>query len=154
MAACSTPGNHRLPKQKSDSFQTTGYGCTTRTGNAGPFVGATEDSKLAAVNLLSDNRNFEVRVHPKVRKLPGQPPSVVASPLLGYIREDITTQPLGTGTNGLDREMACSPHRPAWRPNLAVVSSTNGKAATPLIVWTCARCRSRSDRLNSNSLLS
>ncbi len=86
-------------------FQTTGYGCTTCIGNSGPLddaiVDAIEDNKLIAVSVLSGNRNFEGRVHANVRaNYLASPPLVVAYALLGNIREDITTQPLGTGTNG------------------------------------------------------
>ena len=86
-------------------FQTTGYGCTTCIGNSGPLddaiVDAIEDNKLIAVSVLSGNRNFEGRVHANVRaNYLASPPLVVAYALLGNIREDITTQPLGTATNG------------------------------------------------------
>ncbi len=86
-------------------FQTTGYGCTTCIGNSGPLddaiVDAIEDNKLIAVSVLSGNRNFEGRVHANVRaNYLASPPLVVAYALLGNIREDITTQPLGHGTNG------------------------------------------------------
>ena len=86
-------------------FQTTGYGCTTCIGNSGPLdepiVDAIEDNKLVAVSVLSGNRNFEGRVHANVRaNYLASPPLVVAYALLGNIREDIATQPLGLGTNG------------------------------------------------------
>ncbi len=62
---------------------------------------AIEDNKLVAVSVLSGNRNFEGRVHANVRaNYLASPPLVVAYALLGNIREDIATQPLGTGTNG------------------------------------------------------
>jgi aconitate hydratase len=86
-------------------FQTTGYGCTTCIGNSGPLDDAIADviegEKLIAVSVLSGNRNFEGRVHANVRaNYLASPPLVVAYALLGNIREDITTQPLGTGSNG------------------------------------------------------
>jgi len=86
-------------------FQTTGYGCTTCIGNSGPLddaiVDAIEDNKLIAVSVLSGNRNFEGRVHANVRaNYLASPPLVVAYALLGNIREDITTVPLGTGSDG------------------------------------------------------
>jgi aconitate hydratase len=86
-------------------FQTTGYGCTTCIGNSGPLDDAIADviegEKLIAVSVLSGNRNFEGRVHANVRaNYLASPPLVVAYALLGNIREDITTQPLGAGSNG------------------------------------------------------
>ena len=58
-------------------------------------------TRLVAVSVLSGNRNFEGRVHANVRaNYLASPPLVVAYALLGNIREDIATQPLGTGTNG------------------------------------------------------
>ena len=86
-------------------FNTVGYGCTTCIGNSGPIadpiVDAIENNKLVAVSVLSGNRNFEGRISPNVRaNYLASPPLVVAYALLGNIREDITTAPLGTGTNG------------------------------------------------------
>jgi len=86
-------------------FNTTGYGCTTCIGNSGPLdesvVDAIETEKLVVAAVLSGNRNFEGRVHANVRaNYLASPPLVVAYALLGNIREDITTVPLGTGTDG------------------------------------------------------
>jgi aconitate hydratase len=86
-------------------FQTVGYGCTTCIGNSGPLedaiADAIEDNKLVAVSVLSGNRNFEGRVHPNVRaNYLASPPLVVAYALLGKITDDITTAPLGTGSDG------------------------------------------------------
>jgi aconitate hydratase len=86
-------------------FQTTGYGCTTCIGNSGPLddaiVDTIEGNKLIAVSVLSGNRNFEGRVHANVRaNYLASPPLVVAYALLGNMRQDITTEPLGTGNDG------------------------------------------------------
>jgi aconitate hydratase len=86
-------------------FNTTGYGCTTCIGNSGPLDDAIADTiegdRLIAVSVLSGNRNFEGRVHANVRaNYLASPPLVVAYALLGNIREDITTQSLGTGSDG------------------------------------------------------
>ncbi len=86
-------------------FNTVGYGCTTCIGNSGPIedhlVDAIEHNKLVAVSVLSGNRNFEGRISPNVRaNYLASPPLVVAYSLLGTIREDITTVPLGTATDG------------------------------------------------------
>ncbi|MGI4952126.1 MAG: aconitate hydratase AcnA [Janthinobacterium lividum] len=86
-------------------FQLVGYGCTTCIGNSGPLddaiADAIEDNKLVAVSVLSGNRNFEGRVHPNVRaNYLASPPLVVAYALLGTMNEDITTAPLGVGSDG------------------------------------------------------
>jgi aconitate hydratase len=86
-------------------FSTVGYGCTTCIGNSGPLdevlVDAIEGEKLVVASVLSGNRNFEGRVHANVRaNYLASPPLVVAYSLLGNIREDITTVPLGTGHDG------------------------------------------------------
>ncbi len=86
-------------------FALVGYGCTTCIGNSGPLepaIGeAIDQNKLVAVSVLSGNRNFEGRVHPQVRaNYLASPPLVVAYALLGTMNEDITTAPLGTGSDG------------------------------------------------------
>ncbi|MCS6891034.1 MAG: aconitate hydratase AcnA [Rhodovarius sp.] len=86
-------------------FQTVGYGCTTCIGNSGPLpdpiVEAIEQNKLVVSAVLSGNRNFEGRVHPNVRaNYLASPPLVVAYALAGSTRIDLTTQPIGTGSEG------------------------------------------------------
>jgi aconitate hydratase len=86
-------------------FNLVGYGCTTCIGNSGPLddaiVDAIEDNKLVGAAVISGNRNFEGRVHPNVRaNYLASPPLVVAYSLLGKVSEDITTAPLGTGSDG------------------------------------------------------
>ena len=86
-------------------FQLVGYGCTTCIGNSGPLdeaiAEAIESNKLVAASVLSGNRNFEGRVHPNVRaNYLASPPLVVAYAILGTMNVDITTAPLGIGTDG------------------------------------------------------
>ncbi|WP_332713505.1 aconitate hydratase AcnA [Pelagibacterium mangrovi] len=86
-------------------FNTVGYGCTTCIGNSGPLDDniskCINDNDLVAVSVLSGNRNFEGRVNPDVRaNYLASPPLVVAYSLLGKMTTDITTQPLGTGSDG------------------------------------------------------
>ena len=86
-------------------FNTVGYGCTTCIGNSGPLpshiVDAIENNDLVAVSVLSGNRNFEGRISPNVRaNYLASPPLVVAYSLLGTMRKDITTEPLGTSKDG------------------------------------------------------
>jgi aconitate hydratase len=86
-------------------FDLVGFGCTTCIGNSGPLlVGVSEavhagDLSVAAV--LSGNRNFEGRIHPEVRmNYLASPPLVVAYALAGTMDIDLTTDPLGVGSNG------------------------------------------------------
>jgi aconitate hydratase len=86
-------------------FDTVGYGCTTCIGNSGPLeeaiVDVIEGQHLVVASVLSGNRNFEGRVHANVRtNYLASPPLVVAYSLLGNIREDITTAPLGISADG------------------------------------------------------
>ena len=52
-------------------FNLVGYGCTTCIGNSGPVApeisAAIQDNDLAAVAVLSGNRNFEGRITPEVK---------------------------------------------------------------------------------------
>jgi aconitate hydratase len=86
-------------------FQTVGYGCTTCIGNSGPLadaiVDAVENNKLVVASVLSGNRNFEGRVHANVRaNYLASPPLVVAYSLAGTVKMNLTTDPLGTGSDG------------------------------------------------------
>ena len=86
-------------------FQTTGYGCMTCIGNSGPLPdsisSAIDANNLAAVSVLSGNRNFEGRVNPHVKaNYLASPPLVVAYALAGTINIDLHAQPIGTGSDG------------------------------------------------------
>ncbi len=86
-------------------FHTVGYGCTTCIGNSGPLPEpistAVEANGLVVASVLSGNRNFEGRIHPEVRaNYLASPPLVVAYALAGRIDLDLTTEPLGTGSDG------------------------------------------------------
>jgi len=86
-------------------FNTVGYGCTTCIGNSGPLpdeiAAAVEKGNLNVAAVLSGNRNFEGRISPHVRSnYLASPPLVVAYALLGSMTKDITTEPLGIGSDG------------------------------------------------------
>jgi len=86
-------------------FQTVGYGCTTCIGNSGPLPDpiskAIEAHALVVASVLSGNRNFEGRIHPEVRaNYLASPPLVVAYALAGRIDIDLTSEPLGEGSDG------------------------------------------------------
>jgi aconitate hydratase len=86
-------------------FDLVGYGCTTCIGNSGPLKpeisAGVKAGDITACSVLSGNRNFEGRVHPEVRmNFLASPPLVVAYALAGTLDLDLTTESLGTGTDG------------------------------------------------------
>ena len=86
-------------------FQTVGYGCTTCIGNSGPLNPAIENAivegDLVCASVLSGNRNFEARIHQNIRgNFLMSPPLVVAYALAGRVDLDLTSEPLGTDSDG------------------------------------------------------
>jgi len=86
-------------------FYVVGYGCTTCIGNSGPLPddvsAAISKDDLVVASVLSGNRNFEGRVHPEVKmNYLASPPLVVAYAIAGTTDIDLTTQPLGRGSDG------------------------------------------------------
>jgi aconitate hydratase len=86
-------------------FQLVGYGCTTCIGNSGPLPDAVDaavvSGELAVAAVLSGNRNFEGRIHPRVRaSYLASPPLVVAYALVGRVDVDLQNEPLGTDESG------------------------------------------------------
>jgi aconitate hydratase len=86
-------------------FHTVGYGCMTCIGNSGPLpepvAEAIAKGELVAAAVLSGNRNFEGRVHALVKaNYLASPPLVVAHAIAGTTDIDLTTEPLGVGTDG------------------------------------------------------
>jgi aconitate hydratase len=94
-----------LPDLAKLGFDVVGFGCTTCIGNSGPLPPpisrAADEHGLALVSVLSGNRNFEGRINPDVRmNYLASPPLVVAYALAGTMDLDLTTEPLGTGSDG------------------------------------------------------
>lgn len=86
-------------------FHVIGYGCTTCIGNSGPLDQNIEDAvvknDLVAASVLSGNRNFEARVHQSVKaNFLMSPPLVVAFAIAGRVDIDLTSEPLGRGSDG------------------------------------------------------
>lgn len=86
-------------------FQLVGYGCTTCIGNSGPLDPpideAIEAGKLTVCSVLSGNRNFEGRIHPRVKaNWLASPPLVVAFALAGTIDIDLSKDPIGNDSEG------------------------------------------------------
>ena len=94
-----------LPYLETLGFHVVGYGCTTCIGNSGPLpeaiASAISTSDLVVAAVLSGNRNFEGRVNPHTRaNYLASPPMVVAYALAGRMDLDLTTEPLGTDSEG------------------------------------------------------
>lgn len=81
-------------------FNIAGYGCATCIGNSGELLDSVNDliteNDLVVASVLSGNRNFEGRVHPKVKaNYLASPPLVVAFALAGKVDIDLYKEPLG-----------------------------------------------------------
>ena len=86
-------------------FNIVGYGCTTCIGNSGPLPdavsAAVRDKNLVVASVLSGNRNFEGRIQSQVRaNYLASPPLVVAYAIAGRMQIDMTSEPLGIGSDG------------------------------------------------------
>jgi aconitate hydratase len=86
-------------------FNVVGYGCTTCIGNSGPLPeqieAAIDEANLIVGSVISGNRNFEGRVHGKVKaSYLASPPLVVAYALAGTLEIDMETEPLGKSSDG------------------------------------------------------
>ena len=86
-------------------FNVVGYGCTTCIGNSGPLPeridNAIEEAGLIVGSVISGNRNFEGRVHSKVKaSYLASPPLVVAYAIAGNLEIDLETEPLGYSSDG------------------------------------------------------
>jgi aconitate hydratase len=104
-------------------FHLVGYGCTTCIGNSGPLqreISAVIDAyDLAAVSVLSGNRNFEGRINPDVKmNYLASPPLVVAYALVGSMDADIVGEPLGRDRDGRDVYL-----RDLWPSSLEVAET-------------------------------
>jgi len=94
-----------LPYLEDLGYNVVGYGCTTCIGNAGPLPDpierAIDEHDLWTTSVLSGNRNFEARIHPKIRaNYLASPPLVVAYGLAGRMDVDLESEPLGTDSDG------------------------------------------------------
>jgi aconitate hydratase len=104
---------HRLPHQanllpylEQLGFNVAAYGCTTCIGNAGDLAPEINDAivsnDLICAAVLSGNRNFEARIHPNLKaNFLASPPLVVAYAIAGTMLRDLTTEPLGIGSDGV-----------------------------------------------------
>ena len=88
-------------------FHVVGYGCTTCIGNSGPLRSHIEEaidkSELIVASVLSGNRNFEARIHPKIQmNFLASPMLVVAYAIAGRVDINLLEDPLTKDANGQD----------------------------------------------------
>jgi aconitate hydratase len=92
-------------------FHVTGFGCMSCMGNSGSLpeavARAIAEHDIAAVAVLSGNRNFDARIHSAVRaNFLASPPLVVAYALMGTVARDLGTEPLGVDSAGRSVRLA------------------------------------------------
>ncbi|MGU7773013.1 aconitate hydratase AcnA [Burkholderia sp. MR1-5-21] len=86
-------------------FGIIGFGCTSCNGMSGPLPKAIEGDIVSrnvhAVAVLSGNRNFNGRIHPRVKEaFLASPPLVVAYAIAGTINVDIENGVIATDRDG------------------------------------------------------
>ncbi|MFP3606709.1 aconitate hydratase AcnA [Paraburkholderia sp. SIMBA_053] len=86
-------------------FGIIGFGCTSCNGMSGPLPNEIEADIVSrdvhAVAVLSGNRNFNGRIHPRVKEaFLASPPLVVAYAIAGTIHIDIENGVIGTAKDG------------------------------------------------------
>jgi aconitate hydratase len=91
-----------MPYLEKLGFHLAAFGCTTCIGNSGPLPPEIDDAvtrnDLTVAAVLSGNRNFEARIHQRVKaNFLASPMLVVAFALAGRIDIDLTTEPVAMG---------------------------------------------------------
>jgi aconitate hydratase len=94
-----------LDALEATGFSVVGYGCTTCIGNSGPLPPeisqGISEGDLVAASVLSGNRNFEGRVHAEIKmNYLASPLLVVAYAIAGTVDIDLTSEPIGIGSDG------------------------------------------------------
>jgi aconitate hydratase len=86
-------------------FHVAGFGCTTCIGNSGPLDPAIEkvivENDLTVASVLSGNRNFEARIHQRIKaNYLASPMLVIAFAMAGRIDIDLTKEPVSFDEKG------------------------------------------------------
>jgi aconitate hydratase len=106
VSAASLERSGLMSSLESLGFHLAALGCATCIGNSGPLSPALEqaimDHDLVVAAVLSGNRNFEGRIHRRIRcNYLASPALVVALAIAGRIDIDLATEPLGLTSEGL-----------------------------------------------------
>jgi aconitate hydratase len=94
-----------LPYLEALGFHLTAFGCTTCIGNSGPLLPEIEEAitrnDLNVAAVLSGNRNFEARIHQRVKSnFLMSPMLVVAFALAGRVDKELSMEPVGYNPRG------------------------------------------------------
>jgi aconitate hydratase len=94
-----------LPYLEALGFHLAAFGCTTCIGNSGPLLPEIEEAiaryDLNVAAVLSGNRNFEARIHQRIKSnFLMSPMLVVAFALAGRVDKDLTAEPVGYNPQG------------------------------------------------------
>ena len=94
-----------MPYFKALGFHLAAFGCTTCIGNSGPLHPEVEkvigDKDLTVAAVLSGNRNFEARIHQRIKaNFLASPMLVVAFAIAGRVDIDLDSEPLAQDPNG------------------------------------------------------
>jgi aconitate hydratase len=94
-----------LPYLEALGFHLAAFGCTTCIGNSGPLLPEIEEAiarhDLNVAAVLSGNRNFEARIHQRIKSnFLMSPMLVVALALAGKVDKDLGTEPVGFNPQG------------------------------------------------------
>jgi aconitate hydratase len=94
-----------LPELQKLGFDVVAFACTSCNGMSGALDPVIEkeilDRNLYTTAVLSGNRNFEGRIHPRAKEAYlASPPLVVAYAIAGTVRVDIEKDPLGVDRDG------------------------------------------------------
>ena len=94
-----------MPYYEALGFHITAFGCTTCIGNSGPLNPELEqvviDNGLNVAAVLSGNRNFEARIHQKIKSnYLASPMLVMAFAIAGRVDIDLSSEPLSYDPNG------------------------------------------------------
>jgi aconitate hydratase len=119
-----------LPYLEALGFHLAAFGCTTCIGNSGPLLPEIEEAiaqnDLTVAAVLSGNRNFEARIHQRVKaNFLMSPMLVVAFALAGRVDKDLTTEPVGHDPQGRPVHL-----RDIW-PSAAEVQALAAKHVKP-----------------------
>jgi aconitate hydratase len=94
-----------LPYLEALGFHLAAFGCTTCIGNSGPLLPEIEEAitryDLNVAAVLSGNRNFEARIHQRIKSnFLMSPMLVVAFALAGRVDKDLAAEPVGFNPQG------------------------------------------------------
>ena len=94
-----------MPHLEALGFHLAAFGCTTCIGNSGPLDPEIEEAivreNLTVAAVLSGNRNFEARIHQRIKaNFLASPMLVIAYALAGRMDLNVDTDPIGMDSQG------------------------------------------------------